>query len=155
MTENAYDSVTGRTILIPQGSRQIGNYDSVVAVGQKRALLVWQRIILPDDASIRVDNAPASDSSGYAGLSDRVDFHTWSLLKGIGLSTLLGVGTSLTFGSGENYLVRAICEPIQQNVDRAGQQITAKNLDIQPTITVWPGYPLRIVVHKDLVLQPW
>ena len=155
VTENAYDSVTGRTILIPQGSRLIGNYDSVVAFGQKRALLVWQRLILPDGASIRIDNAPASDASGYAGLSDRVDFHTWSLLKGIGLSTLLGVGTSLTFGAGESDLVRAIRESTQQNADRAGQQITAKNLDVQPTITVRPGYPLRIVVHKDLILQPW
>ena len=155
VTENAYDSVTGRTVLIPQGSRLIGNYDSVVAFGQKRALLVWQRLILPDGSSIRIDNAPASDASGYAGLSDHVDFHTWSLLKGIGLSTLLGVGTSLTFGSGESDLVRAIRESTQQNADRAGQQITAKNLDVQPTITVRPGYPLRIVVHKDLVLQPW
>ena len=155
VTENAYDSVTGRTILIPQGSRLIGNYDSVVAFGQKRALLVWQRLILPDGSSIRIDNAPASDVSGYAGLSDRVDFHTWSLLKGIGLSTLLGVGTSLTFGAGESDLVRAIRESTQQNADRAGQQITAKNLDVQPTITARPGYPLRIVVHKDLVLRPW
>ena len=155
VTENAYDSVTGSTILIPQGSRLIGNYDSVVAFGQKRALLVWQRLILPDGSSIRIDNAPASDASGYAGLSDRVDFHTWSLLKGIGLSTLLGVGTSLTFGTGESDLVRAIRESTQQNTDRAGQQITAKNLDVQPTITVRPGYPLRIVVHKDLILQPW
>ena len=92
VTENAYDSVTGHILLIPQGSRLIGSYDSVVAFGQKRALLVWQRIILPDGASVRIDNVPATDTAGYAGLSDKVDVHTWQLLKGVALSTLLGCG---------------------------------------------------------------
>ena len=155
VTENAYDSVTGRTVLIPQGSRLIGSYDSVVAFGQKRALLVWQRIILPDGSSIRIDNVPATDAAGYAGLADKVDFHSWALLKGVAMATLLGVGTELGSGSSESDLVRAIRESTQQNADRAGQQITSKNLDIQPTITVRPGWPLRVVVHKDLVLAPW
>src|SRR5207248_6912038 len=95
VTENTYDSVTGRILLIPQGARLIGNYDSVVAFGQKRALVVWQRIIMPDGSSLRIDNAPATDPSGYAGLQDRVDLHTWQLLKGVALSTLLGVGSEL------------------------------------------------------------
>lgn len=155
VTENAYDSVTGRTLLIPQGARLVGSYDSVVAFGQKRALLVWQRIILPDGSSIRIDNVPATDAAGYAGLADKVDFHSWALLKGAAMATLLGVGTELSSGSGESDLVRAIRESTQQNADRAGQQITSKNLDIQPTITVRPGWPLRVVVHKDLVLAPW
>ncbi len=85
VTENAYDSVTGRTLLIPQGSRLIGSYDSVVAFGQKRALVIWQRIVLPDGASIRIDNAPVSDTEGYSGLSDRIDRHTRQLLKGVAL----------------------------------------------------------------------
>lgn len=155
VTEHAYDTATGRTLLIPQGSRLIGSYDSVVAFGQSRALLVWQRIVLPDGSSIRIDNLPASDAAGFAGLADDVDFHTWSLLKGIALSTLLGVGTELSLGSEESDLVRAVRESTQQNASRAGDQIVAKNLDIQPTIRVRPGWPLRIVVHKDLVLRPW
>jgi type IV secretion system protein TrbI len=155
VTENAYDSATGRILLIPQGSRLIGQYDSVIAFGQNRALLVWNRIILPDGSSIRIDNAPATDAAGYAGLADKVDVHSWKLLKGIALSTLLGVGTQLTFGSSESDLVRAIRESTQQNADRAGQQLVSKNLNIQPTITVRPGWPLRVVVHKDLVMRPW
>jgi type IV secretion system protein TrbI len=155
VTENARDSVTGKTILIPQGSRLIGKYDSVVAFGQRRALVVWQRIILPDGSSINIDNMPATDTAGYAGLADKVDVHSWQLLKGIGLSTLLGVGTQLSFGSSESDLVRAVRESAQQNGDRVGQQITAKALDIQPSITVRPGWPLRVVVHKDIILQPW
>lgn len=155
VTENVYDSATGRTLLIPQGARMIGRYNSVVAFGQSRALLVWQRLVLPDGASIDLDNAPATDASGYAGLEDRVDFHTWRLLRGIGLSTLLGVGTQLTLGDNEADLVRALRESAQSNGDRAGQRIVERNLDIQPTIRVRPGWPVRILVHKDLVLRPW
>lgn len=155
VTENIMDSMTGRTVLIPQGSRLIGEYDSVIAFGQSRALLVWQRIIFPDGSSIQIDNAPASDTSGYAGLADTVDNHSWKLLKGIALSTLLGVGTELTFGNSESDLVRALRESTQQNADRAGQQLVGKNLTIQPTIKIRPGFPLRIIVHKDLVLRPW
>lgn len=155
VTENVRDSATGRAILIPQGARLIGEYDSVVAFGQRRALLVWKRLVLPDGSSVQLESMPATDSAGYAGVADRVDFHTWQLLKGIGLSTLLGVGTELSLGSGESDLVRAIRESTQQNAARAGDQMTSRNLDIQPTITVRPGWPLRAIVHKDLVLQPW
>lgn len=155
VTENVRDSATGRTVLIPQGARLIGSYDSVVAFGQRRALLIWQRIVLPDGASVRLDNMPATDRAGFAGVEDQVNFHTWRLLKGIALSTLLGVGTELSLGSGESDLVRAIRESAQQNAARAGDQITQRNLDVQPTITVSPGWPVRAVVHRDLVLRPW
>jgi type IV secretion system protein VirB10 len=155
VTENVRDSATGRTVLIPQGARLIGSYDSVVAFGQRRALVVWQRIVFPDSSSIRLDNMPAADPSGYAGLEDEVDFHTWRLLEGIALSTLLGVGTELSLGSAESDLVRAVRESTQQNAARAGDQITSRNLDVQPTITVRPGWPVRAVIHKDLILRPW
>jgi len=133
----------------------IGSYDSVVAFGQRRALVVWQRIILPDGSSIRIDNVPATDTAGYAGLSDRVDVHTWQLLKDVALSTLLGVGTELTFGSAESDLVRAIRESAQQSGSRAGDQLVTRNLNIQPTLRVRLGWSLRVVVHKDIVLRPW
>jgi len=155
VTQNAYDSATGRYLLLPQGSRLIGSYDSVVAYGQKRALLVWQRIILPDGSSVRIDNVPASDASGYAGLADKVDFHSWQLIKGVVLSSLLGVSTQLSFGSNESDLRRAIRESTQQSAGRAGDQIVTRALNVQPTITVRPGWPLRVVVHKDIVMRPW
>lgn len=155
ITANVHDSVSGRTVLVPQGSRLVGSYDNVVAFGQSRALVVWQRIILPDGSSIRLDNTPASDTEGYAGLADRIDRHSWQLLKGVVLSTLFGVGTELGSGSAESDLVRALRESTQQNAARAGDQIVARNLDIQPTLRIRPGWPLRIVVHKDIVLKPW
>lgn len=155
VTQNVYDSVTGRSLLIPQGSRLIGSYDSDIAFGQSRALVVWQRIILPDGSSIRIDNVPATDTQGYAGPTDRIDRHSWQLLKGVVLSTLLGVGSELSFGSSESDLVRAIRESAQQSGARAGDQLVARSLGIQPTLRVRPGWPLRVVVHSDLVLRPW
>lgn len=155
VTENVYDSVTGKTLLLPQGSRLIGRYDSMISFGQSRALVVWQRILLPDGSSIQIDNVPATDTQGYAGLSDSVDRHSWLLLKGIAVSTLLGVGTELGAGSSDSDLVRAIRESAQQNAARAGDQFVARSLEVQPTLRVRPGWPVRVVVHKDIVLRPW
>ncbi len=127
----------------------------MIAFGQDRALVIWQRIIMPDGSSMVIENLPTTDTAGYAGLEDEVDFHTWRLLKGIVLSTLLGVGTELTFGDDEDDLVEAIRESSQDSANQVGQRITERNLNIQPTITVRPGWPLRIIVNKDLVLRPY
>jgi type IV secretion system protein VirB10 len=154
VTENVYDSATGTRLLIPQGARLIGSYDSVVAFGQRRALLVWQRIVFPDGSSLHIDNVPASDPSGYGGIADKVDFHSWTLLKGIVLSTLLGVSSNLAL-SGRGDLVQAIRLSTQDSVSRTGDQITSRNLQVQPTITIRPGAMVRLVVHHDLVLPPW
>ena len=136
VTENIYDSATGRLLLVPHGAR-----------------LVWQRIIMPTGSSLRIDNVPATDPSGYAGLQDEVDFHTWQLLKGVTLSTLLGVSSELAL-SGQSDLVQALRMSTQSNVSRAGDQITQRNLGVQPTITIRQGAPIRLVVHKDLILAP-
>ncbi len=155
ITENIFDTVSGKTLLIPQGSRLIGSYDSVVAFGQSRALLVWHRIVMPDGSSIVIDNLPATDAAGYAGVADEGDYHTWALVKGVALATLLGVGTELGFGSEESDLLRAIRQSTQQNVSQAGQRLIEKNLNIQPTITVRPGWPIRVIVQKDLILRAY
>jgi type IV secretion system protein VirB10 len=155
VTENVFDTVSGRHLLIPQGSRLIGKYDNIVAFGQERALVVWQRIILPDGSSIVIDNLPASDTGGYAGLADQVDFHTWKLLKGVALATVLGVGSELVFGSSDSDLVKALQQSTQATTNRAGQRLIERQLNVQPTITVRPGWPLRVIVHKDIVLRPY
>jgi len=155
VTENVYDTVSGRHLLVPQGSRLVGKYDNVVAFGQERALVVWQRIILPDGSSVVIDNLPATDTGGYAGLSDQVDLHTWKLLKGIALATVLGIGSQLAFGSSDSDLVKALQQSTQSTTNRAGQRLVERNLNLQPTITVRPGWPLRVIVHKDIVLRPY
>jgi type IV secretory pathway VirB10-like protein len=155
VTEHVYDSVSGRTLLIPQGSRLLGRYDNVTAFGQQRALVVWQRLILPDGSSVLIDNLPATDTSGYAGLADSIDLHTFQLLKGVALATLLGVGSELALGSSDNSLVRALQAATQTSGNRVGQRLVERHLDLGPTLTVRPGWPLRVIVHKDLVLKPY
>lgn len=154
VTQNVFDTVTGSILLVPQGARLIGKYDSVVAFGQRRALVIWHRLILPDGSSLQLDNMPATDAGGYAGLADKVDFHTWTLLKGVGVATMLGVGSELSI-SGESDIVQAIRGSAQSNAARAGDQITQRNLDIQPTITIRSGAPVRVLVTRDLILAPW
>jgi type IV secretory pathway VirB10-like protein len=155
VTEHVYDTVTGRFLLIPQGSRLIGKYDNIVASGQERALVVWQRIILPDGSSIVIDNLPATDTGGYAGLADEVDLHTWKLLKGVALATVLGVGSELAFGSSDSDLVKALQQSTQGTTNRAGQRLIERQLNVQPTIKVRPGWPLRVIVHKDILLRAY
>jgi type IV secretion system protein VirB10 len=155
VTENVFDSANGQYLLLPMGSRLIGTVDSVVAFGQSRALVVWQRVVMPNGTSIQIDNMPATDTAGYTGLEDEVDYHTWTLLKGIAMSTLLGVGTQVTFGNSNSDLVEAIRESTQESTNQAGQSIVEKDLSIQPTLRIRQGFPLRVILNRDLILAPY
>ncbi len=158
VTEAVYDTATGRFLLIPQGSRLIGRYDSQVAFGQRRVLLVWTRLILPDASSISLDRLPGIDPAGYAGLEDGVDWHWDRILAGAALSTLLGVGAELAApnnsGSTGGVTV-AVRQSAQDTVNQVGQEITKRNVSIQPTLTIRPGFPMRVMVNKDLILRPY
>ncbi|MGE5563228.1 MAG: TrbI/VirB10 family protein [Bacillota bacterium] len=154
VTHDVLDSATGRTVLIPQGARLIGKYEPAAAYGQSRALVAWTRIVLPDGSSVDLGDMPAADASGYAGLADKVNSHGWRLLKGIALSTLLGIGTELGLGGGGE-LVRAIRESGERGASESADRIAARNLDIRPTITVRPGWPVQVIVDRDLLLKPW
>jgi len=154
VTQDLWD-LSGSVLLVPQGSRLLGKVDSVVAFGQSRALVVWQRIVMPNGTSIEIDNTPATDTEGYAGLEDEVDYHTWRLIKGVALSTLLGVGAQLSVNNSNDDLLTALRESAQDSTNQAGQKITQRNLNLQPTITVRPGFSLRLLLSKDLLLQPY
>ncbi|RWR27253.1 TrbI/VirB10 family protein [Sinirhodobacter populi] len=154
VTENVYDSPTGALLLIPQGTRIIGQYDAGVTFGQRRVLLVWNRLILPNGRSIVLERQPGADASGYAGLEDGVDYHWWDLMKAAGLSTLLGIGTELATDD-EDRLIRAIRDGAQDTINQAGQQIVQRQLQVAPTLTIRPGYPVRVIVTRDLVLEPY
>ncbi|HLT79205.1 MAG TPA: TrbI/VirB10 family protein [Ferrovibrio sp.] len=153
VTENVYDSPTGLLLLIPQGTRIIGQYDDGVTFGQRRVLLVWNRLILPDGRSIVLGRLPGADASGYAGLEDGVDYHWWDLMKAAGLSTLLGVGAELSTDD-EDRLIRAIRDGAQDTINQAGQQIIQRQMQVAPTLTIRPGFPVRIIVTRDLVFEP-
>ncbi|HEV2506061.1 MAG TPA: TrbI/VirB10 family protein [Mesorhizobium sp.] len=154
VTESIYDSPTGRVLLVPQGTRIIGQYDNSVQFGQRRVLLVWNRLIFPNGRSIVLERQPGADSQGYAGLEDGVDYHWWDLAKAAGLSTLLAVGAELAT-SDEDRLIRAIRDGSQDTINQAGQQIIQRQLQVAPTLTIRPGFPVRMIVTRDLVLEPY
>ena len=152
VTQNVYDSVTGRRLLIAQGARLIGDYQSDVGFGQRRVLLAWNRLILPDGRSIVLERQPAADPAGYAGLEDGVDYHWGGVVKAALVSTLLGIGGELGAG-GDSDLVRALRRGSEDSVSRAGEQVVSRELDVRPTLTIRPGYPVRVLVTRDIVLE--
>jgi len=160
VTESIFDSPTGQFLLIPQGTRLIGVYDSQVAFGQSRVLLVWNRLIMPNGRSIVLERQPGADTAGYSGLEDDVDNHWGALFKAALLSTLLGVGSELGAGSdsgtGNNGgLIQALRLGASDSLNQPGQKIVQRNLNIQPTLTIRPGFPVRVIVNRDLVLEPY
>ncbi|HCF6204524.1 TPA: TrbI/VirB10 family protein [Pseudomonas aeruginosa] len=158
VTEPVYDTATGRFLLIPQGSRILGRYNSQVSYGQSRVQVVWNRIILPDTSSLRLDNLAGTDPAGYAGLEDGVDWHWDRIFAGAVLTTLLGVGAELAAPENRQNGDRVIIagrDSLQDSVNQVGQEMTRRNLNIQPTLTERPGLPVRIIVNRDLVLRPY
>lgn len=154
VTEPVYDSPTGRHLLIPQGSRLVGQYDAEVGPGQERVLLVWNRLILPDGRSLVLERQPGADAAGYAGVQDRVDNHWGRLFRAGLLSTLLGVGAELG-NTSDSDIARAIRDGAQESVGDAGQEVVRRQLEIRPTLTVRPGHPVRVIVTRDLILEPY
>jgi type IV secretion system protein TrbI len=159
VTENIFDSPSGRFLLVPQGSRLIGIYDSQVAFGQSRVLLVWTRLIMPNGRSIVLERQPGADTAGYAGLEDEVDNHWGALFKAALLSTLLGVGSELGTttgtGGGNSDVITALRRGSSDSLNQTGQKVVQQNLNIQPTLTIRPGFPVRVIVNRDLVLEPY
>src|SRR5206468_10055221 len=146
VTENIYDTPTGRARLIPQGARLIGVYDSQVAFGQSRVLLVWTRLIMPNGRSIVLERQQGADAGGYYGLEDAVDNHWAELFKAALLSTILGVGAELGSGAdtGSNTdIIQALRLSAANSLNQTGQQVVRRNFNIQPTLTIRPGFPVN------------
>jgi len=155
VTEQIYDSPTGRYLLIPQGAKLIGQYDSQISFGQDRVLLVWTRLIMPNGRSIVLERQLGADTQGFAGLEDEVDQHWGRLLGAAALSTLLGVSSELGATNNDNAIVTALRRGSSDSLNQTGQQVVRRNLNIQPTLTIRPGFPVRVNVNRDLVLAPY
>lgn len=159
VTEPVYDHKTGRTVLIPQGSRLIGQYDSQVAYGQNRALIAWNRIIMPDGRSINIGSMAGADLSGAAGLQDKTDGHFGQLTRGVILSTLFSVGAAAAQDAGNRssgaLVINSAGSGVSNAAQQVGQQITGRDLNRQPTLRVRAGWPVRVLVSKDMILAPY
>ncbi|AMV05983.1 TrbI/VirB10 family protein [Xanthomonas citri] len=158
VTEPVYDTATGKFLLIPQGSRILGRYNSQVSYGQSRVQVVWNRIILPDTSSLTLDNLVGTDPAGYAGLEDDVDYHWGRIFAGAALTTLLGVGAELAAPENRqdgDRIIIAGRDSAQDSINQVGQEMTRRNMNIQPTLSARPGLPVRLVVSRDLTLRPY
>jgi type IV secretion system protein VirB10 len=156
--ENVYDTVTGRYLLIPQGTRVIGKYDSKVAYAQERVLIVWTRLIFPNGDSIDLEGMAGVDLSGYAGMKDKVNNHYGKLIAGVILSSTLSAGAKVAAGNNDvgtaTFPQQAVSGAAQQ-ISTAGANITNRNLNVQPTIEIRPGMKFNVYVNKDLILKQY
>ncbi|MGE3537364.1 MAG: TrbI/VirB10 family protein [Candidatus Tectimicrobiota bacterium] len=158
--EPVYDTVTGQSLLIPQGTRILGVYDSAVVTGQHRVLVVWSRLMFPNGTSLSLDGMPGVDLAGYAGFKDTVNHHYGPLIGAVALSSLLSLGTRLPFGSVDDSrllptLGQDYADQVGSNINRAGQQIVGRQLQQPPTIEIRPGFAVNVFVNADLVLRPY
>jgi type IV secretory pathway VirB10-like protein len=157
--ENVYDTVSGEYLLVPQGTRVLGKYDSMVSYGQKRVQVAWTRLIRPDGSSIMLENMPGVDLAGNSGYRDKVDNHFDRLVGGALLSSVLSVGATVSQGTytddASMTTQQRMAASVGQNINSAGQQITRKNLDIQPTLKIRAGMSVNILVNKDMIVEPY
>jgi type IV secretion system protein VirB10 len=159
VTAPVYDHVTGRTVLIPQGSRLIGQYDSQIAYGQERALIAWNRIVMPDGRSINIGSMEGADLSGASGVKDQVDGHFWQLARGVLLSTAFSIGAAsaqdASARSSGNFVINSAGSGVSTEAEQVGAQITSRDLNRQPTVKIRAGWALRVLVNKDMILAPY
>lgn len=155
VTQNVYDSPTGRYLLVPQGSTLFGSYNSSISFGQQRTQIIWTRLIRPDGDSIVFDRMPGADAIGQTGLKDQVDQHWGQLFKAALVTTLLSVGSEAGTSWGENNLFQAIRSGASNGFSMVGNRLIDRSMDVQPTLTDRPGLPFTLIVNRDLVLKPW
>ena len=162
VTENVFDTVSGRYLLIPQGSRVIGKYDSLISYGQDRALVVWNRLILPNGNSIDLEAMRGTDETGAAGLQDETDHHRWAFAGALAVSTVMSFGPSVaqafaqkaTTGSNTNIYTQP-STTLGTQTSEIGENLLNRELNRPNTITIRQGWPLRILLNRDMVMEAY
>ncbi|MGL4449854.1 MAG: TrbI/VirB10 family protein, partial [Sarcina sp.] len=155
--EDVYDTVSGNYLLIPKGTRVVGTYDSSITFGQSRILIVWQRLIFPNGNSLNLENFPGVDLSGYAGVTGKVNNHTFELFQAVVLSSILGAGGAIVTNDrydDDDWRVAAAQGGGEQIIS-IGNTMANKILGIQPTIEVAPGSRFNVIVNSDIILTPY
>ena len=158
VSENVYDTKTGKHLLIPQGSRLVGTYDNGVTTGQNRVLVVWNRIIFSDASSLDLNMMPAADQSGYAGFNDKTNNHYGKAFGAALLMSAFSAGVQVSqpqATNGENISTgQTMAGAIGQQLGQTGGQIIGRNIRIQPTLQIRPGYRFNVSVTKDFIISP-
>jgi len=157
VTQNVYDTATGMYLLIPQGSRLVGRYDSHISYGQDGLQVAWSRIIYPDASSVDLDGMAGLDAHGNAGLRSDVDHHYRSLIGGMALTSMFNAAFAITQARNQNVLVinpaSAAEAAVGAEVSETGSQLARRNLNRQPTIKVPAGYKFTVRVNRDILFD--
>ena len=156
VSQNVFDSATGSRLLVPQGAKLFGRYDSKISFGQERVLVVWTDIIFPDGATLQIGAMAGTDAEGYGGLTDKVDRHLARTFGSAALVAVIGAGIDMSmpgnmaFGTSEN-ASDAARRSFAETFGRVAEQTIGKNLNVQPTVRIRPGYRLNVIVDQDIV----
>lgn len=159
MNRNVYDTATGRKLLIPQGARLVGEYNSSVSTGQSRVQVAWNRLIYPDGSSIDLGSMPGTDGAGYTGLRDRVNNHNVRRWGNAIMLSLFAAGVQISqpqATNGENVSnSQTAAAQLGQQLGQLGMEQSRRDMQIQPTLTIRPGATLSVAVTSDLILREW
>jgi type IV secretion system protein VirB10 len=157
VSENVYDSATGHYLLIPQGTKLLGRYDSKVSFGQSRVLVIWTDIIFPNGSTLQIGGMAGTDAAGYGGFTDQVDNHFFQTFGSAILVALIGAGTEMMLPPEQNHLNAqtdaedSARESFAQTFGEMSKQSIEKNMNVQPTIQIRPGYLFNVLVDQDMV----
>lgn len=157
ITQNVYDTATGKYLLIPQGTKVVGDYSNNVIYGQSRLLVAWNKIIFPNGDTLNIGNMQGASMDGYTGFEDQVDNHYFRIFGSAFLLSSITAGIALSDNSQGNQTETARDKAIGQAIQQMGQvasEMIRKNMNISPTLIIRPGYKFNIFVTKDIVLEP-
>jgi type IV secretion system protein VirB10 len=157
VAENVFDSVSGKNLLIPQGSRLLAKYSSNISFGQNRVQVAWQRLIRPDGVSLQLANMNGVDPQGMSGYTGHVDEHWWQYAKGIGLMVLFSIidgQLQYSMKQANTQGAADVANSLTAGIDQVGTQFTANAMNVQPTITVNQGAKVQVFVNSDIIMPP-
>jgi len=157
VAENVFDSVSGKNLLIPQGSRLLAKYSSNISFGQNRVQVAWQRLIRPDGVSLQLANMNGVDPQGMSGYTGHVDEHWWQYAKGIGLMVLFSIidgQLQYSMKQANTQGAADVANSLTAGIDQVGTQFTANAMNVQPTITVKQGAKVQVFVNSDIIMPP-
>ncbi|RZN13865.1 IncP-type conjugal transfer protein TrbI [Bradyrhizobium sp. Leo121] len=156
VSQNVYDSATGHQLLIPQGAKLLGRYDSKISFGQSRVLVVWTDIIFPNGSTLQIGGMAGTDAEGYGGFNDQVDNHYFQVFGSAILIAAIGAGIDMSVPASSPYSYRqtpadAARNSFAETFGRVAEQTISKNLNVQPTLEIRPGYVFNVLVDQDMV----
>ncbi|WVT77998.1 IncP-type conjugal transfer protein TrbI (plasmid) [Sinorhizobium chiapasense] len=157
VSQNVYDSATGYRLLIPQGAKLFGRYDSKVSFGQERVLVVWTDLIFPNGSTLQIGGMAGTDAEGYGGFADKVDRHLWRTFGSAALIALIGTGIDMSMPEGSTLATQdtasdAARRNFAESFGRVAEHTISKNLSVQPTIRIRPGYKFNVLADQDIIL---